>query len=97
MSQTICRHLSIHGRVQGVGFRWSLCGEARMLGLSGWVCNRHDGSVEALISGNVEAVETLTRWAHRGPEAARVDKVIVTAHDDDATGMTGGFEQRPTY
>ena len=61
------RRLFIHGRVQGVGFRYSLNAEARALGLNGWVRNRSDGSVEALLIGSIEAVDALTVWAHHGP------------------------------
>ncbi|MBK7564415.1 MAG: acylphosphatase [Propionivibrio sp.] len=71
----LTRHLSIHGRVQGVGFRWALSAEAKALGLRGWVRNRNDGSVEALVLGPPE-VETLTAWAHHGPSTAIVARVV---------------------
>jgi acylphosphatase len=71
MGDEVCRNLRIHGRVQGVGYRWSLVVEATRLGLRGWVRNRRDGSVEALVSGSLEAVDALLVWAHRGP--SRVD------------------------
>jgi acylphosphatase len=95
---TMCRHLLIHGRVQGVGFRWSLRAEALALGLSGWVRNRRDGSVEALIRGTPEAVEALTAWAYDGPPGARVERVL----SNDVPGVAGGddrpgFTQRPTF
>lgn len=94
----LTRHLSIHGRVQGIGFRWSLSAQAKALGLAGWVRNRRNGSVEALICGDAEAVEALTAWAYRGPPGARVDRVL----SDDTPGAEGGdapsgFTQRPTY
>jgi acylphosphatase len=92
----LCRHLSIHGRVQGVGYRWSLCAEAAALGLRGWVRNRRDGSVEALLEGVPEAVERLTVWAQRGPPAARVERVIETDRTDDGDEALAGFAQRPT-
>lgn len=95
---TITRRLTIFGRVQGVGFRCSLCAEARSAGLKGWVRNRSDGSVEALIFGPREAVDALTFWAYRGPPSARVERVVCndepTAADPDA--LTG-FMQRPTF
>ena len=62
----ITRHLQIEGRVQGVGFRWSLHNKAMSLGLCGWVRNCSDGSVEALIRGEQDAVDALTVWAHQG-------------------------------
>ena len=100
MSHTICRHLRISGRVQGVGYRWSLCAEAERLGLSGWVRNRRDGSVEALIHGTPDAVEALTVWAWHGPSSARVDRVLSNDEPGAAAEfaeMTGGFRQRPTF
>ena len=91
------RRLFIHGRVQGVGFRYSLNAEARALGLNGWVRNRSDGSVEALLIGSIEAVDALTVWAHHGPSSARVDQVI--SRDEPTTASETScckFEQRPT-
>jgi len=94
----LCRHLRISGRVQGVGYRWSLCAEARALALTGWVRNCRDGSVEVLLCGSPEAVEALTSWARNGPPGARVDHLIIS----DAPPLTapetpGEFELRPTY
>lgn len=95
--KALTRRLFIHGRVQGVGFRWYLCAEARALGLDGWVRNRRDGSVEALITGAPDAIEALTLWAHRGPASARVDRVLCNDEPGTANGDgTGGFTQRPT-
>ena len=94
----LTRRLSIQGRVQGVGFRWSLGAEARALGLKGWVRNRSDGSVEALIVGAPEVVEALTAWAHRGPPTARVERVV--SNDEptiEGESSWSGFEQRPTF
>jgi acylphosphatase len=96
MNILLCRHLSIHGRVQGVGYRWSLCAEAEALGLRGWVRNRRDGSVEALLQGLPEAVEKLTAWAQQGPPAARVERVLKTNRPDDDGEVLNGFAQRPT-
>lgn len=70
-------HLRIYGRVQRVGFRWSILREARKLGVSGWVRNLPDGSVEAVIEGDEERVETLIGWAHQGPPLARVTRVEI--------------------
>lgn len=93
----VTRRLLIEGRVQGVGFRWSLMDEARQLGLDGWVRNRSDGSVEALVSGPIEAVDALTLWAHRGPPHARVDRVgCQDEPTDERLETSGKFSQRPT-
>jgi acylphosphatase len=75
----IARCLRIGGRVQGVGFRYALADEARSRGLGGWVRNRCDGTVEALLSGAEEHIEAVIAWAHRGPPAARVTSVTVEA------------------
>ncbi|WP_084861198.1 acylphosphatase [Salibaculum halophilum] len=78
-------HARITGRVQGVSFRAWTREQARALDLAGWVRNRPDGSVEALISGPERAVADLRTRLHDGPPAARVDKVETrTAADTDA-------------
>lgn len=66
------RQIRVSGRVQGVGYREALGAEAERAGVSGWVRNRADGSVEALLQGNAEAVDQILSWARRGPSAARV-------------------------
>lgn len=71
------RHLIIRGRVQGVGFRWSMTQAAQALQATGWVRNRPDGTVEALIIGNAGQIAALLNWARQGPPAARVDGVAV--------------------
>ena len=68
-------HLVVRGRVQGVYFRASAQREARRLGLTGWVKNRPDGFVEILAEGEEEGIKDLIAWAHRGPSAARVERV----------------------
>ena len=90
----VTRHLQIGGRVQGVGFRYSMQRQAARLGLTGWVRNRRDGSVEALVQGDEVAVATLTEWARRGPAGAHVTELRVTSAEADAS--LAGFEQRPT-
>lgn len=89
------RHLRITGRVQGVGYRWTMAQQAQALGITGWVRNRRDGSVEALASGPAEAVQALIDWAQHGPALARVDGVDVK-EALGAAEVLGGFEQRET-
>jgi acylphosphatase len=67
--------LHIRGRVQGVYFRASAQREARRLGLSGWVKNRPDGSIEIVAEGEELSIRELYGWAQKGPTAARVDRV----------------------
>jgi acylphosphatase len=81
------RRLVISGRVQGVGFRYALADEARARKLSGWVRNRRDGSVEAVLAGPEADVAGLIAWAHRGPPAAQVTAVAVEAATTDAQGF----------
>ncbi|MGH8714147.1 MAG: acylphosphatase [Casimicrobiaceae bacterium] len=84
----IARRLLIAGSVQGVGFRYAFADEARSRDLAGWVRNRRDGCVEALISGPAPAVEAMIAWARRGPPAARVSAVTV----EEAAGAPDAFE-----
>ncbi|MFZ5508456.1 MAG: acylphosphatase [Pseudomonadota bacterium] len=88
----VVKHLRIHGVVQGVGFRYGLADEAQRLGLKGWVRNRHDGTVEAMVSGDARAVQQLIDWSRRGPPAARVSRVDVA----EGQGEFTHFELRPT-
>lgn len=69
--------LKITGRVQGVFYRASTRDRARALGLSGFVRNASDGSVEVLAAGDRGLVEELIAWCHRGPSGSRVDAVRV--------------------
>jgi acylphosphatase len=90
--ERVGRHVVIRGLVQGVGFRWSMTQEARRLGLGGWVRNRRDGSVEALICGPNEQVAAMIHWAGHGPDGARVDGVEV----EDSPERHEEFMQTPT-
>lgn len=84
--------LEIRGLVQGVGYRWSMVEQARQLGLCGWVRNRRDGSVEAVVAGSAQAVEYIVAWARQGPRSAVVASVDVF----NAEGAFDSFEQLPT-
>lgn len=88
----ITRLLRIHGRVQGVSFRHYTREEAQRLGVNGWVRNRKDGSVEAMVQGEPAAVEALVAWTRHGPPSARVTDVQVS----DGEGAWDGFEIRRT-
>ena len=81
-------HLIIHGRVQGVYYRDSMRREAQRLSVHGWVRNRDDGTVEAVVQGAADAVEALVQWAHRGPEHARVERVHVAPTEGTHTEFT---------
>jgi acylphosphatase len=74
MSDAI-RHVTIRGRVQGVGFRYWARRTATARGLEGWVRNRRDGSVEAVFAGEEQAVADMIKLCRRGPDAARVATV----------------------
>lgn len=88
----VTRRLSIRGRVQGVGYRDAMRQEARRLGVTGWVRNRHDGSVEAVVQGSPESVEALMQWVHRGPPLAMVLRVEAFPAD----GTFAQFDRAPT-
>ena len=88
----MAKHLLISGRVQGVGFRYSMVEEAERLGATGWVRNLRDGTVEAVVDGADDAVAALVAWARRGPPAARVAGVRIS----EAQGSFERFEMRPT-
>ena len=90
------RQIRVSGRVQGVGYRFALRDEARRLGISGWVRNCADGTVEALLQGNDEAVSALVAWARRGPRAAKVDAVREEAPAAGLDRSYSGFEILPS-
>jgi acylphosphatase len=87
--------VEIAGRVQGVGFRESCRREARRLGVAGTVRNRADGMVEAVFEGPGPVVEAMVDWCRRGPRAARVRSVAVSAEPPARLdGFTIGFSAR---
>lgn len=87
MAET-ARRVRVTGRVQGVSFRAWTESEAEALGVSGWVRNADDGSVEAHLQGAADAVEEMLRRLHEGPAAARVAEVQPEQAQID-TGLTG--------
>ncbi len=87
-------HLIVSGRVQGVYYRQSSKECADGLGLAGWVRNRQNGTVEAVVEGEPDAVAKFIAWCHEGPPHARVDSVDST--DGDPVALLGGFTVRPT-
>jgi acylphosphatase len=88
----MAKHLKIMGRVQDVGFRYSMAEEAKRLGVTGWVRNRRDGTVEATVDGAADAVTAIIAWARHGPRAAQVTEVQVS----EVPGSFERFEMRPT-
>jgi acylphosphatase len=85
----VARRFVIHGHVQGVGFRWFTQEAAAREGVSGWVRNLADGSVEAWVEGESEAVTRVERAIRSGPRGARVEKVFVD--NEDPAGTFKGF------
>lgn len=83
-------HAIVHGDVQGVGFRYFVQRKAQQLGLSGWVRNNDDGTVELVAEGNRRQLEDLKRIVEEGPRLARVDRV--ETRWSEATGNLGRFE-----
>jgi len=86
-------HLRIEGKVQGVWYRAWTRDTATELGLNGWVRNRMDGSVEAIVSGDETTVDQLIEKCHQGPPAARVHKITATGSDES---VKVGFVQERT-
>jgi acylphosphatase len=90
----LTKHLRITGLVQGVFFRESMRQQAAQLKITGWVRNRRDGTVEAIVQGDAHAIEQIIGWARRGPPSARVDGVDVEPLRDEPDYT--GFEKKPT-
>ncbi len=92
---TVCRHVVVRGRVQGVGYRAWTEDTARELGLAGWVRNRRDGSVEAVFAGPRETVTKIIDACRQGPYGAHVTGIEQRPGSLD--GLTGeGFSVLPT-
>lgn len=92
MNEPVTRRLVVRGRVQGVGYRNYLEYKAGQLGVKGWVRNRLDGSVEAVVQGTLASVAEIIECAKRGPRAAEVATIEIS----DAEGEYRGFMRRPT-
>lgn len=88
----VTKHLRLHGRVQGVYYRESMCQKAEELGVTGWVRNRRDGTVEAMVQGTPQAVEKMLEWAKRGPQAAEVTQMEV----EEGAGNFAEFQRLAT-
>jgi len=89
----VVTHVSIRGRVQGVGYRAWTADEARRRGLEGWVRNRRDGSVEAVLSGADDVIADMLAACRRGPSSARVDAVDATSANDDILNLRPAGER----
>ena len=92
MNERVTRRLAIRGRVQGVFFREAMRQEAARIGVTGWVRNRRDGSVEAVVQGAPAAVDAIVAWARRGPPDAQVSGLEAVP----AEGDFASFEKRAT-
>jgi acylphosphatase len=76
--------VTVRGRVQGVFFRADARSRAESLGLSGWIRNAADGSVEAVFEGEPERVDSMVEWCRRGPSGASVDEVEAAEEEPQA-------------
>jgi acylphosphatase len=80
----VARRLVVRGRVQGVGYRHAAVQAAAEAGVTGWIRNRSDGTVEAFVQGSPVAVEAFAAWCRRGPPLARVTDVESEAAQPDS-------------
>lgn len=88
----IVRHVTFRGRVQGVGYRQWCAFEAERRGLKGWVRNRANGAVEAVLAGPPDAVAAMLEACRAGPPGARVDDMLV--HEASPTALAAGGRER---
>ena len=91
---TVARRIVVRGLVQGVGYRFTMVGVASHAGVQGWVRNRRDGTVEALVQGDGAAVLAVIAWCERGPDGAQVTAVEVLDVAPDTA--LRGFATPPT-
>lgn len=85
----LTKRVRVHGHVQGVWFRDWTNREAKTLGIDGWVRNRRDGTVEALIAGEADAVDKMIERLREGPPSARIDRLVIEDSDEiPAPGFT---------
>ena len=96
MTVPILRRLVVSGRVQGVGYRAFVEDEAAALRIDGWVRNRRDGTVEAVVAGPAAAVDAMIAACRKGPFAARVDNVEIHNAEADALSLRGAGERFST-
>jgi acylphosphatase len=94
--ETLIRHIVVEGFVQGVGYRDFTCRAALRLGVSGWVRNRLDGTVEALVAGAPADVEAMLSEMRRGPRRAAVANLRLLDPDSADQAKTGAFVIRST-
>ena len=90
-----CWLVRVSGGVQGVGYREACIQQADLLGVTGWVRNRTDGTVEATLQGHADQLARMLDWLHRGPPAASVEHVAVTRLDAPFPHFNR-FDRRPT-
>jgi acylphosphatase len=85
------RRVIVYGRVQGVGFRFSLARAASTRGVAGWARNRADGTLEAAFEGTPESVESLIRFSREGPRGAQVERVEVFEEEPEGLSRFKDF------
>jgi acylphosphatase len=90
MTEKICVRAIISGRVQGVFFRMETRKAAQRIGVSGWVKNKEDGTVEALFEGEKERVDSVLKWCRKGPPLSEVEKVSLSR--EEFTGNYNSFD-----